>query len=240
MNPSELSDLLASRRSIRDFRPDPVPTDVLADILSDAAQAPSWSNTQPYRLAIASGDRRDRLAAALCQRFDAALVARKGGWRSKVGLLLRGGLPDGDFRVDLPYPADLVPARRATGFGLYKLLGIAREDHVARDAQMRRNFEFFGAPTVIFVFVHGGLRQFAALDAGIWLQSFMLAAHARGLGTCAQGALATWGGPVRAEFDVPATHKLICGVALGYPSDAPVNAYNPGRLEAAQLNLTPR
>jgi nitroreductase len=118
-----------------------------------------------------------------------------------------------------------------------KLLGIAREDTVARNAQMRRNFEAFGAPTVVFLFVHGGLREFAALDTGAWLQSFLLSAQAHGLATCAQGALATWAGPVRAEFAVPADYKLLCGVALGYASGQAVNAYNPGRAALPSLCL---
>ena len=70
------------------------------------------------------------------------------------------------------------------------------------------------------------------LDAGIFLQTLMLSAHANGLGTCAQGALATWPTLVRREFDVPEHYKLICGVSIGYASDHPVNEYNPGRRAA--------
>ena len=102
---------------------------------------------------------------------------------------------------------------------------------------MRRNFEFFGAPTALFVFVHSGLREFSVLDAGIFTQTLMLSAHARGLGACAQGALATWAGPVREAFDVPPNYKLICGISLGYPSDHPVNQFNPGRAAAVKLRL---
>ena len=130
-------------------------------------------------------------------------------------LVTPGAMPDGDFKTNLAYPQDLQPRRRDTGHGLYALLGIARNDHAAREQQMRRNFEFFGAPTVLFVFVHAGLREFSVLDAGIWLQSLMLSAQAHGLATCAQGALATWAGPVRAAFDVPPHYKLICGVSIG-------------------------
>lgn len=67
--------------------------------------------------------------------------------------------------------AGLQPRRRETGHGLYALLGIGRNDGAARDRQMRRNFEFFGAPTVIFLFAHKGLREFSVLDAGIYLQT---------------------------------------------------------------------
>ncbi len=233
-----LAALLRQRRSVRDFLPDPVPADLLAKVLADANWAPSWSNTQPYRIAIAQGTLRDRLATALAARYDAGSRALAGGMLGKArAFLTREGLPDGDFKVHFKYPDELLPARRATGFGLYKLLGIDRHDHAARDAQMRRNFEFFGAPVAIFLFVHEGLHEYAVLDAGIFLQSLMLSAQANGLGTCAQGALATWAGPVRDAFAVPPQYRLICGVSLGYASAAAVNQYNPGRADIDTLLL---
>ena len=230
------AELVRTRRSARDFLPDAIAPELLDAILADAHASPSWSNTQPYRLAIASGNIKDQLKTALCERFDTAMKVQRGGWLAKLKLLAtRNGLPDGDFKVNFEYPKALQPARRATGHGLYKLLGIGRDDHAAREMQMRKNFEFFGAPTVIFIFVHSGLREFSVLDAGIYLQSLMLSAHANGLATCAQGALATWGGPVRAAFEVPADYKLICGLSLGYASSEAVNQFNPGRSEQHSL-----
>lgn len=237
-----LSNLLETRRSVRDFLPDRVPDDVLNAILADANLAPSWSNTQPYRVAIATGAVLDRLKLALCSRFDRGMAAQSQGILGKLRLLLseREVLPDGDLEVNFAYPADLQPARRATGHGLYHLLGIGRHDTAARERQMRRNFEFFGAPCAIFLFAHRGLREFSVLDTGIFLQSLMLSAHARGLGTCAQGALATWASPVRCEFSVPDTYRLVCGLSLGYPSEHPVNTFNPGRSDPSALRLPAR
>jgi nitroreductase len=236
-----IADLLRRRRSVRDFRPDPVSADLLAKVLADANLAPSWSNTQPYRIAIAQGALRDRLAMELTSRYDTASRALAGGMLGKArAFITREGLPDGDFKVHFKYPEELLPARRATGFGLYKLLGIGRDNHAARNAQMRRNFDFFGAPVALFLFVHEGLHEFAVLDAGIFLQSLMLSAEANGLGTCAQGALATWAGPVRDVFVVPPNYKLICGLSIGFASAAAVNQYNPGRATVESLTLRQR
>ena len=239
MHPSEFKALIRSRRSIRDFDARPIPPDVLDAVLADANCAPSWSNTQPYRVAIASGAVRDQLATALTERFDAGMQAQRKGWLGKLSLLAtqRHVLPDGDYVTNFEYPPDLQPRRGATGHGLYALLGIDRKDRAAREAQMRKNFEFFGAPTALFVFVHSGLRAFSVLDAGIFLQTLMLSAHAHGLGTCAQGALATWAGPVRTAFQIPPEYKLICGVSIGYPTAHPVNQYDPGRGAPADLVL---
>lgn len=239
---SSFSDLIHSRRSVRDFLSTPIPEALLQSVLADANQSPSWSNTQPYRIAVASGSVRDHLAAQLTERFELGMQAQRKGWLGKLRLLThqRHVLPDGDFETNFAYPEDLQPQRRATGHGLYELLGIGRKDHTAREAQMRRNFEFFGAPTAIFVFVHSGLREFSVLDAGIFLQSLMLSAHAHGLGTCAQGALATWAGPVRQAFEVPAGYKLIGGLSIGYASEHAINHYNPGRAKATNLQLSQR
>jgi nitroreductase len=240
-DPESWRALIGSRASVRDFRPDPVPDALLREVLADALAAPSWSNTQPYRLAVASGEVRDRISTDLCACFDAGMRVRRGGWREKAGALLdRSVRPDGDFRVPLRYPDDLQPARVEAGRGLYEVLGIERHDMAARDRQMRRNFEFFGAPTVVFVFVHRGLREYSVLDAGHVMQTLMLAAQVRGLGTCAQGALAIWAGPVRAEFDVPNDYGLICGVSIGYASEDPVNAFRPGRAGLDEVLLQRR
>lgn len=241
-NPSDtLSQLIRTRRSVRDFLPHAIPEALLNKVLEDANGAPSWSNTQPYRIAIASGDVRAKISAELCTLFDLGMAAQSGGVLGKLRLLLkRRGLPDGDFSTQFPYPDDLQPQRRATGAGLYEVLGIGRKDIAARNRQMRRNFEFFGAPTAIFLFAHKGLREFSVLDTGIFLNTLMLSAHANGLATCAQGALATWAGPIRAEFKIPVPYQLICGLSIGYASEAAVNNFNPGRSEFKEQQVGSR
>jgi nitroreductase len=238
-SPSQtLSQLIRTRRSVRDFLPQAIPETLLTQVLEDAQWSPSWSNTQPYRIAIASGEVRAQLSDELGTLFDRGMAAQSGGWLGKLKLLLtRQGLPDGDFSTQFPYPEDLQAQRRATGAGLYEVLGIGRKDVAARNQQMRRNFEFFGAPTALFLFAHKGLREFSILDTGIFLNALMLSAHAHGLATCAQGALATWASPIRARFDVPAPYQLICGVSIGYASDAAVNQFNPGRSDAKALQI---
>lgn len=234
-----LARLLRARRSIRDFSDRAVPAELVAAILDDARWAPSWSNTQPYKIAVACGETKETLKAQLLERFDAATRVAEGGLPDKVAALLtRKALPDGDFDTRFEYPKELTPRRRATGFGLYATLGIGREDSAARTRQMRRNFEFFGAPVVLFVFVREELGVYSVLDAGIFLQSLMLSAKARGLGTCAEGALGTWAGPVRQAFEVPPAYKLLCGLALGWPSEHVVNTYNPGRVEVEEMLIS--
>ena len=230
LSPDDFSALVRARHSVRDFTAAPVPQDVLHRVLEDAKWAPSWTNTQPYFLAIASGDKTDRLRVRYLEAFDASLpVQHKKPLALLKMFLLRRGYPDGDFRTWRAYPKELQPYRMKVGRELYSHLGIGRADRAARDAQWRRNCEFFGAPVVMFVFAHEGLLPFSAQDAGLMLQTLMLSAQANGLGTCPLGVLATWRGPVDAEFEIPAHYKLLTGLALGYASDDPVNEFRAGR-----------
>lgn len=241
MDNAEFSSFLASRRSTRDFLTAPVPKDVIDAILTDAMTAPSWSNTRPYMVAVATGEVRDRIAAELQRRWTIASEALRGSWWKKVLFFLkRDGLPTSDYKVWRPYPADVKPRSQKIGRDLYTHLGVARGDAVGRDAQWARNFDMFGAPVAIFVFTHKGLPTYSASDAGLFMQNLMLSAHARGLGTCAQGALAVWSDPVKAEFDVPTNYKLLCGIALGYPSTDHVNEFRAERLPIADITIAPQ
>lgn len=241
MDSAEFSSLLASRRSTRDFLQKAVPQDVIDAILTDAMTAPSWSNTRPYMVAVATGDVRNSISTELQRRWAIASEALRGSWWDKVMFFLkRDGLPTSDYQVWRPYPKDVQPRSQKIGRELYTHLGVARGDKVGRDAHWARNFDMFGAPVAIFVFTHKGLPTYAVSDAGLFMQNLMLSAHARGLGTCAQGALAVWSDPVRAEFDVPKHYKLLCGIALGYPSKDNVNSFHAERLPIADITITPK
>ena len=221
---------------MRDFRPDPVPTEVVQEILNDARQAPSWSNTRPFMLALATGERADRLRAAYVAEFDTTLPVQHKKRGAMIRLLLSGRAPNGDYRTWAPYPADLLPHSQAVGGRLYAHMGIARQDREARDAAARRNCEAFGAPLIGFVLIHKGFMPFAALDAGIMLQTLFLSAKAHGVDSCPLGVLATWRRPFDAEFEAPADYRLITGFALGYASDERVNDF---RAERRAVRLVP-
>ena len=151
-------------------------------------------------------------------------------------LALSGKAPDGDYRTWAPYPAELLPHSQAVGGRLYAHMGIARDDREARDAAARRNCEAFGAPVIGFVLIHKGFMPFAALDAGIMLQTLFLSAKAHGVDSCPLGVLATWRRPFDAEFEAPSDYRLITGFALGYASEAPVNDF---RAERRPVRLVP-
>jgi nitroreductase len=234
-------DTLTTRRSIRAFEPRDVAPELVEQIIADATHAPSWGNTQPYMVAVATGPVLAAIGDELTRRFiksQQILALPKA--LQPLAALAGGVRPDGDYNTIINYPPDLKARYRKTGFGLYAALGIERQDRARRTEQMARNFRSFNAPVVLFVFAHGALGAYGVADTGAFLQSLALSAHARGLGTCLQGALATWASPVRRRFAVPRPYKLLCGVALGYPADDPVNRYRPERLPVSELLIKPR
>ena len=232
------AEVVASRRTTRDFLDTPVPQELIDELLQDAMTAPSWSNTRPYLVGIATGEKRDQISKDLLARWDAAGKALRGGTWGKIKLFFtRFGLPKSDYRVFRPYPKELVPRQQRVGSELYGLLGIKRDDHVARQAQWARNYQFFGAPVELFIFTHKGLGEYSVSDAGLFMQNLMLGAHARGLGTCAQGAVALWADPIRKQFEIPKGYKLLCGIAIGYPTDHKVNSFEAERLPIEDIKL---
>lgn len=237
-----VSQTLAERYSCRDFSEQPLEPEVLQAILDDAMQSPSWSNTQPYRLAIAQGETKTAISTELQRRYAKAAKIQRGTALTKLTAFLSGneGLPKGDFKQALSYPDELQERRLVTARGLYSLLDIQRGDADKRDQQTGRNFDFFGAPTAVFVFVHEGLGVYSVLDAGILLQSIMLSAHSRGVATCSQGALALWREPLDEHFNIPKEYKLLCGISLGYASDHKVNSYQSTRLPVEDLLIPKR
>lgn len=191
-------------------------------------------------VAVASGETRDRISTEFLKRWDALSAARIGGILPKLKLVLtRYGLPTSNRMIARPYPAELKGRAARVGKELYAALGVERGDKAGRDAQWAKNYEFFGAPTELFIFVHSSLDIFSASDAGLFMQNLMLGAHARGLGTCAQGAVSIWDDVVRGEFEVPKQYRLLCGLAIGYPSAAPVNEFKAHRIEASEIKAKP-
>lgn len=235
----EFSKFAASRRSTRDFLPKPVDPKLLDELLTDGLTAPSWSNTRPFLFAVADGEKRERISADLLRRWAALAKARRGGLIDKLMLLVKHpyALPKMDYWFSSVYDPSLLPRAQRVGRELYTLLEVPRKDAEARDAQWANNYRFFGAPTVLFVFVHKSLGVYAANDTGLFVQNLMLSAQAHGLGTCALGSVTPWPRAIRKEFNIPKNYKMIYAVAIGYPSKSKVNTFKANRISTEEITV---
>lgn len=241
MSTSDFSHFLASRRTTRDFSNILVEEALIEELIADSLTAPSWSNTRPFKVCVATGERKDRISAEFSRRWSKLSKFRNGNIFTKIKLLLTGaGLPTSHRLMARPYVPELKPRAERVGKELYSWIGVARGDRKARDEQWAKNYEFFGAPVELFIYIHKSLHIFAANDAGLMLQNLILSAHARGLGTCLQGAVIIWDDVIRNEFDVPKDYKLLTGLAIGYPKDSHINKFGAHRLSPSEVIIPPR
>ncbi|HEX5999229.1 MAG TPA: nitroreductase [Hyphomicrobiaceae bacterium] len=214
-----VEEAIAGRRSNRAFLPKPVPRELIARVLQLAGHAPSGSNIQPWKVWVLDGAVKQAVARELCDRYDAGKVDQREynyypvKWRE-------------------PYLA----RRRACGWGLYGLLGIARGDKDKMHAQHRRNFLFFDAPVGLVFSIDRDLEKGSWLDYGMFLQTIMLAARPFGLETCPQAAFLDFADVLQRRLGIPAAETIVCGMALGYPDpDDNVNAFSPERIDVEEF-----
>lgn len=71
----DFHDFLRSRRSVRRFRPDPVPDSAIARMITTAVSAPSAHNRQPWRFCVLKhSESKARLAGAMAADFRRDLL----------------------------------------------------------------------------------------------------------------------------------------------------------------------
>jgi nitroreductase len=203
----EFVDVVRARRSVRAFRPDPVPDALVRELLEVASRSPSGTNIQPWKVHVVSGAMRDRLVREVLAHREtrpddaSAEFARTGNRKE-------------------PY----VTRMRTLGKDMYSRIGIPRGDEAATWAQWGRNFSFFDAPVGLVFTIDKDLDAMSFLDIGMFMQTLMLAAKDRGLDTCAQGAWNMFWTVTRQVLAIPEDEYVIAGMSLGYADEAhPVN-----------------
>ena len=207
-----VSEAVERRISVRAFRPDPVPGEVVREILETAHRAPSGGNLQPWRVHALAGEPLAELKALAMQKLAA-------------------GLETPEYDV---YPPDLWDPFRTRRFvcgeDLYATIEIPREDRPARLRQLARNVEFFGAPVGLFFSLDRKLGPPQWSDVGMYMQTVMLLAVEKGLDTCAQEFWARLPGTVGDFIGLPGDHMLFSGMAMGFRDEpAPINTLRTRR-----------
>jgi nitroreductase len=207
-----VAEAVLARQAVRAFRPDPVPEAVIRELLDLARHAPSGGNLQPWHVHVVTGAARDALVASLRARLDA------------------GERDPPSYRI---YPEKLWDPlrsrRREAGEQRYRALAMPRE-HDGQLELERRNLDFFGAPVGLFFSLDRrcGPPQWA--DLGMFMQTLMLLATARGLATCPQEVWSTWSASVGVALGLAPHLMLFAGMSLGYADAAsPMNLYRTPR-----------
>lgn len=207
---------LEQRKSTRAYLDKAVDKAIINNILNAASHAPSGTNTQPWQVAVVSGETKIKLQQQLESEFRSGNKGRM------------------EYQY---YPLQWQPPykdrRRACGLQMYSTLDIQREDKQKQLDQWAKNYRAFDAPVMLFFFIDAVMEKGSYLDYGMFLQSVMLAAVEQGLATCPQAALAEYPDIVKQHLGYADDCILLCGMALGYEDKAaPVNSYRTPREEA--------
>ena len=212
----ELKAAVRGRRSIRKFRPEPIPKKVLEELLETARWAPSWGNTQPWEIHVITGEP--------LEAFRKANVASMAGTEP-----LRSDVP-----MPEKWPEEMKMRYMEVGKAVVTSLGLKREDKEGRNRHQLNMGALFGAPCLIVVTVPGDvLVEYAMLDVGLFLQTLALTAHDKGLGTCIMASSVHYADHLRRHGGIPEDRRVIMGAAVGYPDlEAPINRFERQRADA--------
>jgi len=215
----ELTQAIKGRRSVRKFKADKVPKEIIGDILTKAQWAPSWGNTQPWEFYVLTGKPLEEF-----RKENANLLGREPA-----------------AMTDVPMP-DVWPEHMKKRYGeigrlLFTALDIQRDDKEGRNRYYDEMARLFEAPCLIFICIpRDVLVEYAMLDVGLVLQTLCLLAHDRGLGTCIMAVSARNPQLLRKIASLRENKRIIIGVALGYPDeDAPINRFERKRAASEEI-----
>lgn len=220
--------IITSRHSVRAFLDTPIAKETLKEILKVASRAPSGTNSQPWRVYIVTGKKRDELIEKVCQ--------------TQIDIFNHTELGKQYTETFAYYPekwlSPFIERRRENGWGLYGLLNIQKGDRDKMARQQLRNFEFFDAPVGLFFTVHESLGIGSKMDTAMMIQNIMLAAKARGIDSCPQAAWNQFHSIILNVLGAPENEELICGMSLGYADpDHIVNTFITPRVPVEEFAL---
>ena len=177
--------LLEKRYSVRAYLDKPIPQPLLESIFTQAQQAPSNCNVQPWQTCVVSGKKKEQLKNAL------------------ISTVMKGAAPNPDFNWLPKYEGVHRDRQFGSANALYNAIGVTREDKQGRQLAMIRNWSFFDAPRVAFFTMDKYLDIMGAVDLGIYAQTLSLILAEHGLSSCMQGALGQFPDPIKEALNLP-------------------------------------
>ena len=206
-----ISEVINQRMSIRAFKPDLVPLNILKHIMEVALRAPSWGNTQPWEFVIVSGRELEEIRIGFIEKAEEE--------------------PTSDIARPQEFPEPYGSRRRARAAKNLEIKGIRREDSEGRGWWRLQGLRHFGAPTVIYIcidrsfyFQGKGCNVWPIFDCGLVAENIMLMAIQYGLGTIPQAQAVVYPSVLRRVLGIPDSKLIVLGISIGYPNwEDPIN-----------------
>ncbi len=205
----QFDEVLMGRRSIRGYKPDPVPQALIREILAIAMRAPSSMNTQPWNFTVVTGEVLNRIRAGNTERNLAGVPHSR------------------EFRIGKAFEG--VHRDRQVGVAkqLFAAMDIAREDKAGRQDWVLRGFRQFDAPVCVIITYDRVLADSddTPFDCGAVTTALVNAAWSRGLGAVINSQGIMQSPVVREHAQIPEDQVIMKAVALGWPDETfPANA----------------
>jgi nitroreductase len=197
----EYDEVVLSRRSIRGYKPVPLPRQLIEDVLYVAMRAPSSYNSQPYHFHVITGEPLERIRAGNVKR-------------------IQSGHPDSrEFRIGQPFGGAHRERQVTVAKQLLGAMGIAREDKQGREDWVLRGFRQFDAPVCVIITYDRLLADSddTAFDCGAVATALVNAAWSRGLGAVINSQGIMQSPVVREAAKVPDDQVIMKSIALGWP-----------------------
>jgi nitroreductase len=205
----DLIEAISGRKSIRAFKPDPVPREKIKDILNVVTNAPSAINLQPWEFLVVMGEEKARLSRRLIKAYREKQISCSPG---NVKPLSRAFSKRGveSFQLMNPY-------LEQTGQDFNRFVN-------------EGSCNFYGAPTAIILCLDNAFSKARLVDIGIALGFITLTAYGFGLGTCPIGLISAYEDEIKEFLDIPENKDVVIGVALGHPDpESPINSFKTPR-----------
>jgi len=218
----EVIEAIRSRRSVRSFKPDPVPREVLEELIDTCRWAPSASNMQPWEFAIVGGKLIEELKTRLVEKM-------KTEWDSSR-LMMRNMNPEVAYPYKVPQPYRQRAMEIRALIDSYQFPPGTEGLEEKRTEYLFYGGRLYGAPNLIIIYTDKSLWPGVILDVGTMGQTIAMAAPTYGLGTCPMWLPLFWPDLLREVITIPESKLLVLGIAIGYPyTEALVNNFERTR-----------
>ncbi len=208
----DIIEAILARKSIRGFKPDPVPKEIIQKVLELGTRSPSAENGQPWEITVVTGEALDNIRQENIRKLNA-----KEPFKPEVQMHIYAGI--------------YKQRHMLLASQLYGLMGIARQDMEKRIAWVQRGFRFYDAPAAVILSAESSLDESPTqFDLGCFTQTICLAALDFGLGTCIAGQGVLYPEVARKYASIPDLHRIVISIAIGYPDpNFPANAIESTR-----------